>query len=585
MNNLKPKKKIFSYLLLIIFLFVVDATAQKSKDSLKYYARQLRHIDELPLDTVLFIFDKAVFFAGDTLKANLLRKEGNYLFGKNLKESGARYYQKALRLAQDKNIKTVEARVYHDLGYSYYMVNDYYSAYKYFLKAKKIYAEINDLENLNIINTNLGTFLEEEGRFAEAKKIYEESLKYYQNKQDSLEIANVLINIGNLKAYTDGREEAIAVFKELENNRFLDAEGLSLVNYNLAINYMELDDAKNAKIYIDKAIKISDSIGDTVQLIDLYKLKADAEVKLGNLSSAERFLHLSLKGAEDIEDFPFQIELYKQLIGISIKSKKIEKIDGFFKEISKIQDTLDSREKINSFKEVFLENELKEKEEEIVLHTNEVLKEKKTKRLYLGLIIFGLLSFSALSLVFYLSKLNYKKNIALASQKAKIKDIEMRNSRKIEAMQVEQIQNDLKAKKRELLISLLFVKKRKEKLKSIGKEIEKVANQSVITKSSVLSLDDFVKEKAKELDDEENVQHKLVNTHKDFFDKLLAEYPELSKTELKILAYLRVGLSTKEIADVQYVSIDAIRKSRYRIRKKLNLDSKESLEKFILKFH
>jgi DNA-binding CsgD family transcriptional regulator len=48
---------------------------------------------------------------------------------------------------------------------------------------------------------------------------------------------------------------------------------------------------------------------------------------------------------------------------------------------------------------------------------------------------------------------------------------------------------------------------------------------------------------------------------------------------------LRVGLSTKEIADVQYVSIDAIRKSRYRIRKKLNLDSKESLEKFILKFH
>jgi len=585
MNNLKSKKNIFSYLLLIIFLFVVDATAQKSKDSLKYYGRQLRYIDKLPLDTVLFIFDKAIFFAGDTLKANLLRKEGNYLFSKNLKESGVRYYQKALRLAQDKNIKTVEARVYHNLGYSYYMVNDYYSAYKYFLKAKKIYAEINDLENLNIINTNLGTFLEEEGRFTEAKKIYEESLKYYQNKQDSLEIANVLINIGNLKAYTDGREEAIAVFKELENNRFLDAEGLSLVNYNLSINYKELDDAKNAKIYIDKAIKISDSIGDTIQLIDLYRLKADIEIKLGNLSNAEHFLYLSLRGAEDIEDFPFQIELYKQLIGVSIKSKKFEKIDGFFKEISKIQDTLDSREKINSFKEVFLENELKEKEEEIVLHTNEVLKEKKTKRLYLGLIIFGLLSFSALSLVFYLSKLNYKKNIALASQKAKIKDIEMRNSRKIEAMQVEQIQNDLKAKKRELLITLLFVKKRKEKLKSIGKEIEKVANQSVITKSSVLSLDDFVKEKAKELDNEENVQQKLVNTHKDFFDKLLAEYPELSKTELKILAYLRVGLSTKEIADVQYVSIDAIRKSRYRIRKKLNLDSKESLEKFILKFH
>ena len=90
---------------------------------------------------------------------------------------------------------------------------------------------------------------------------------------------------------------------------------------------------------------------------------------------------------------------------------------------------------------------------------------------------------------------------------------------------------------------------------------------------------------SEELNGEENVQQQLVNTHKDFFHKLLQDYPKLTKTELKILAYLRVGLTTKEIAEVQYVSVDAIRKSRYRIRKKMSLSSEDSLENLILQYH
>jgi len=215
---------------------------------------------------------------------------------------------------------------------------------------------------------------------------------------------------------------------------------------------------------------------------------------------------------------------------------------------------------------VLLATELQDKEALAKEQARIITKEKKRKQLYLALIIFGLLSFTTLSLLFYLSKLNYKKSSKLEAQKMQMREME------------------LASKKRELLVSLLFVKKRKEKLKIINTEIDKLANRSVINKNQVLELKDFVTKKAMELDEEENVQQRLVSTHKDFFNQLLKDYPDLSKTELKILAYLRIGLTTKEIADVQYVSIDAVRKSRYRIRKKLHLAPSQSLEKFILQF-
>ncbi len=70
-----------------------------------------------------------------------------------------------------------------------------------------------------------------------------------------------------------------------------------------------------------------------------------------------------------------------------------------------------------------------------------------------------------------------------------------------------------------------------------------------------------------------------------FFNIMLHDFPNLTQTELKILAYIRINLSTKEIADIQNVSLDAIRKTRYRIRKKLELKPKQSLEKFILQYY
>jgi DNA-binding response OmpR family regulator/DNA-binding CsgD family transcriptional regulator len=75
----------------------------------------------------------------------------------------------------------------------------------------------------------------------------------------------------------------------------------------------------------------------------------------------------------------------------------------------------------------------------------------------------------------------------------------------------------------------------------------------------------------------------FVKVHADFFEKLLKYYPDLTKNELKLCAFLRLNLSTKEIAAITLQSEEAIKKSRYRLRQKLNASSDASLCGLILK--
>ena len=129
-------------------------------------------------------------------------------------------------------------------------------------------------------------------------------------------------------------------------------------------------------------------------------------------------------------------------------------------------------------------------------------------------------------------------------------------------------------------------------LRSLNNDVQKVLDHlEVLMKKSVISKEDLIKLKEEIITRSENqtkkgnYSHKLTHTQKKFFTELLKMYPDLSNNELKILAYLRVGLNSKEIAEIQNVTIEAVRKTRYRVRKKLNLESDDSLEQFLIKFH
>lgn len=72
--------------------------------------------------------------------------------------------------------------------------------------------------------------------------------------------------------------------------------------------------------------------------------------------------------------------------------------------------------------------------------------------------------------------------------------------------------------------------------------------------------------------------------HEDFLNRLKINYPQLSPKELRLCAYLRLNISSKEIAPLMNISVRGVEICRYRVRKKLAIDRDVNMTSFIINF-
>lgn len=76
----------------------------------------------------------------------------------------------------------------------------------------------------------------------------------------------------------------------------------------------------------------------------------------------------------------------------------------------------------------------------------------------------------------------------------------------------------------------------------------------------------------------------FLEIHQHFFDKLKTEFPELTPTDLKLCAFIRLNKSTKDIASLMNISYRGAETSRYRLRKKLGLEKSDNLFDLLSRF-
>ncbi len=72
--------------------------------------------------------------------------------------------------------------------------------------------------------------------------------------------------------------------------------------------------------------------------------------------------------------------------------------------------------------------------------------------------------------------------------------------------------------------------------------------------------------------------------HEEFIKKLLMNYPNLTPSDVKLAAYLRMNLSTKEIAHLLNITNRSVELKRYRLRKKMNLETEVNLGEFMMAY-
>jgi DNA-binding CsgD family transcriptional regulator len=137
----------------------------------------------------------------------------------------------------------------------------------------------------------------------------------------------------------------------------------------------------------------------------------------------------------------------------------------------------------------------------------------------------------------------------------------------------------------ELAATAMNLVQKKEFLLKIREEINKL-KQSGTRQVEATDLKKVLKDLTTEdkLDEEwEQFSRHFNHVHNNFLVTLKEKYPQLTAHDLKLCAYLRMNLSSKEIARLMSISIRGVEINRYRLRKKLPLETKESLFDFLLK--
>lgn len=156
---------------------------------------------------------------------------------------------------------------------------------------------------------------------------------------------------------------------------------------------------------------------------------------------------------------------------------------------------------------------------------------------------------------------------------------ELENEQQLMKLRNEQLSQDVDNKNRELAVSTMSLNSKNELLAFIKDDLKKTAqNDSSNIKSVISTINKNITE-----EDSWNVfKEAFDNADKDFLKRIKQKHPALTPNDLRLCAYLRLNLSSKEIAPLFNISVRSVEIKRYRLRKKMDLQHEIGLVEYIL---
>ncbi|MFB6318828.1 regulator [Saccharicrinis sp. FJH54] len=148
----------------------------------------------------------------------------------------------------------------------------------------------------------------------------------------------------------------------------------------------------------------------------------------------------------------------------------------------------------------------------------------------------------------------------------------------------EKLQAELSFKSEQLANSTMGIIKKNEFLMSIKRKLKRQKEQlgNRFPEKYYKDLMDKIDQNISGHDDWKLFEHNFEKAHEAFLKTLKANYPDLTPGDLRLCAYLKLNLSSKEIAPLLGVSVRGVENHRYRLRKKFNLSKEANLTEFIL---
>ncbi len=167
-----------------------------------------------------------------------------------------------------------------------------------------------------------------------------------------------------------------------------------------------------------------------------------------------------------------------------------------------------------------------------------------------------------------------------------LQEQEAARKKEVMALKNQSLQAEIQFKNRELASSTMHLVQKNEILTRLRAELERLTQElkDPEPKTRLRQLLGMVNQDEQLDKDWEHFSYHFDQVHADFLKRLSEDFPQLTPKDHRLCAYLRMNLSTKEIAPLMNISVRGVEISRYRLRKKLGLDHEDNLLEFMMRY-
>lgn len=497
------------------------------------------------------------------------------------------------------------------IGQSLFFNELYKESIEYFLKALNIYESLNDNERLYLKNSNpawilvsIGAVYFQYNNLEKAKTYYLEAIENFELSKEidiiekSLGLIRVEANLAlisiKLENYGKAFEFYNGILERIKTNQINDAyliyyynqfmtlnfqinnnkealKYLKLINQTFELESKKISNLKSSELYLYYVISIIDYSKYLISqnkfneaLIELLKIKKLSKPFVDQFAIVNILISECYLVTNKTIDAKFVLKENSELSDLSreIKIKNLEGISNVYSQENDLKNLLSIKDSIIFNKNLLENSENDIKNIQTLLDLDDKKRELISNKKKLNSTILSLtITLSLLIIILMIFRIYFK----LQAERSKRFKLEK-----------SQIENELSLKQRELLSKSNFILQRNDFLKSI---LEEVNNNT----DSQKALDRISKHVSSIINSESLYQEfdkKFVEVFPEFYKKLNANY-RLSKTDFRLIAYIKMNKSNNEIAQISGISLRTVQSQRYRLSKKLKLERYQDLNLFI----
>ena len=450
----------------------------------------------------------------------------------------------------------------------------------YILKAIKITQPFNDKKTLNVYKFELAQNYLRQKDPLKAKAYLYECLKYTLENKDQHGasivynlLTSVYISSNQLDSAIYFNNKSSQISKELK-----DSIGMAFSNFRLA------EIAKKEQNYLIALKYFTDYYNSCVKWNDkkrfptLLQNMVDCYLHLNNYEAANKYLNESLKFANQNKDIQAIFFGYKYRAELAILKNDYKSAYENKEKYYTIKDSINSLELKSQQKELLIKYDSELKDGEIEILRLEKENEKQSKYIYLfSMVGFVLIAGMFLSLMI----LRHRKNKQLYNEQVKLS-----NANKLIAdNEINHLRQKLEFNQKELNDYTQNLVQRNNLIDELENKLKEF---SLLEEKLVLERDKKIEElwRLKILTDEdwEKFRSYIENVHPGLTSKIKHTYEDITVAELRLFLMQKLKMGTKEIASLLGISATSVTKTKYRLKKKLELKEEDSLDEFISKF-